>query len=282
MNKMEPIGEQLKKMRLEKGLTLEDVHRKTKIHLNVLKGIEEGSLVNFSPVYIKGFLKIYCKFLGIEYSDAIVERKAQPAAARPLPVQERQRIPASEFHTPVIFTEILKFIRRNLKAIIFAVVIILAVSGLFKLGKFLAMKARQMPKRPAVVKAVPRPQIKQEKKKEALSVKPAKVEKPAAAAVVAAKPQESEAAVLSGIRLGIRTKEDCWLQVKIDGKTIFQGSLKRGRFENWQAKEKIELSLGNAGVVELEVNGKFIPSLGRRGQAVKNILITKDGLTTSR
>ena len=33
---MEPIGKVLKKMRLEKGFTLEDVQKKTKININIL------------------------------------------------------------------------------------------------------------------------------------------------------------------------------------------------------------------------------------------------------
>jgi hypothetical protein len=54
--------------------------------------------------------------------------------------------------------------------------------------------------------------------------------------------------------------------------------LKKGRFENWYAKDKIELSLGNAAAVDLEVNGRPISNLGRKGQALKNIVITKEGL----
>ena len=60
---MESIGARLKKIRLEKGLTLEDAHKQTRIHLNILKAIEEDSLINISPIYIRGFLKNYFKFL---------------------------------------------------------------------------------------------------------------------------------------------------------------------------------------------------------------------------
>ncbi|MFA5155839.1 MAG: RodZ domain-containing protein [Candidatus Omnitrophota bacterium] len=278
---MEPIGERIKKARLEKGLTLEDVHRKTKIHLNVLKSIEEGSLVNFNPVYIKGFLKIYCKFLGVEYSDSGISAKTTaPVAARPTQEKHKPSLPA--VNVPPLLTEAVKFIRGKSKQILFTGLIIIAIIGLFKFGKFINLKIRQMPKKPAAVKPVQRQPLKQEKKKETTAAKPAKAEKPAAAAAAAPKPQKPEDNAAAGIRLGIRAKEDCWTQVKIDGKTVFQSILKKGRFENWQAKNKIELSLGNAGVVELEVNGKFISSLGRRGQSVKNILITKDGLTTPR
>ena len=58
---MESPGARLKKIRLEKGISLEEVHKKTRIHLDLLKAIEEDSLINLSPVYTKGFLKIYCQ-----------------------------------------------------------------------------------------------------------------------------------------------------------------------------------------------------------------------------
>jgi len=84
------------------------------------------------------------------------------------------------------------------------------------------------------------------------------------------------------IRLAIRAKEDSWIQIKADRRTVFQNILKKGRSESWEAKDKIELSLGNAAGVDLEINGKLIPSLGRRGQVIKNILITKEGLSIKR
>jgi len=68
---MESTGSRLKKLRQEKGLSLEEVHKKTKIRLNILKAIEEDNIIGLSPVYIKGFLKIYCKFLGTEPKEYI-------------------------------------------------------------------------------------------------------------------------------------------------------------------------------------------------------------------
>ncbi len=278
---MEPIGEKLKKARLEKGLTLEDVHKKTKIHLNVLKAIEEGSLVNFSPVYIKGFLKIYCKFLGIEYSDSLLDHKQVQPSGRTAG-QEKIKMSLPVIDATPVWYEALRFVRSKIKVILLIVIIFIVAVGLFNLGKFIALKARHMPKRTAVSTRQVSPPVRQAKKSEAAKPRKLAAQKPAAILPKPQPAQKPEETVISGIRLGIRAKEDCWLQVKADGKTIFQSVLKKGRFESWQAKNKIELSLGNAGVVELEVNGKFISSLGRRGQAVKNILITKEGLTTPR
>jgi hypothetical protein len=64
----------------------------------------------------------------------------------------------------------------------------------------------------------------------------------------------------------------------MDGRVLFQGTLKKGRTVSWQAKDRIELTLGNAGMVELEVNGRHFANLGRRSQAVRLSITRKDGL----
>ena len=72
---MESKGARLKSIRLAKGISIEDASKKTKIHLNILKSIEEGSIGNLNPVYLKGFLKIYCKFLGVDPREFIPDYK---------------------------------------------------------------------------------------------------------------------------------------------------------------------------------------------------------------
>jgi cytoskeletal protein RodZ len=41
---IETAGARLKQLRLEKGISLEEVQKKTRIHLNVLRAIEGDSL----------------------------------------------------------------------------------------------------------------------------------------------------------------------------------------------------------------------------------------------
>ncbi len=282
---MEKIGERIKKIRLEKGLSLEEVHRKTKIHMNVLKAIEEDTLVNFSPIYIKGFIKIYCNFLGVDPKDFIADYKEtrphpsmiaieasqkpvlskQPKAPKPV---KPLNLPKIRFNNPRIISTI--------KTVILVVIVLLLTIAVLRFTKFVFTKFGEMFNKR---KQAPISEIvtKQEKKAPLPKTQKAKVQEQAAPVKV----KQPQAGVTE-IRLSIRAKEDCWMQVKLDGKTVFQNILKKGRFESWKAKEKIELSLGNAGVAELEVNGKLISSLGRKGQSLKNILITKDGLSTSR
>ena len=259
------LGAKLKKIRLEKGLSLEEAHKKTKIHPDVLRAIEEDSLINVNPVYIKGFLKIYCQFLGVDARDCMPSYKEQQSVATSEAGVTQEKKVAPVLRSATIKFSILKKINFK-KIIVIAVALtlgVLVLRGIFNLGKFVAAKY-------AAAK---------EKKAVALAAIPLKKAKKAAATSVKVQEKVIPATI---VRLGISAKEDCWLQVKVDGKTTFQRVLKKGRFESWEAKEKIEFSLGNAGATVIEVNGQPIPALGRRGQSVKNIVITKEGLNTGR
>jgi hypothetical protein len=61
------LGEQLKNFRSEGRVTLHEVSRETKIPVKYLEMIEDGAYDKLPPdVYVKGFLRSYAEFLGIE------------------------------------------------------------------------------------------------------------------------------------------------------------------------------------------------------------------------
>jgi cytoskeletal protein RodZ len=60
------IGDLLKEKRKERNLTIEQIAEITKIRAEYLRALEESDYKNFpSEVYLKGFLKNYAKYLGI-------------------------------------------------------------------------------------------------------------------------------------------------------------------------------------------------------------------------
>lgn len=254
----ESAGARLKKIRLEKGISLEEVHKQTKIHLNILKAIEEDSVMNLSTIYIKGFLKIYCKFLGVDPRNYIPDYKEFQTTLRYTPDNIIEEKPDSFLKSSCL--KLVFFLPRiKIKKVFIFILIAISVIGLFNLGKHLSSKHQALSGKIKLPAVMP---VKIEKKNQ-----PDKLQKLPPAAM---------------IRLGIHTRENCFVHLKADGRVVFQGILRKGVSESWQAKEKIELSLGNAGVVELEINGQRFSNLGRKGQALKNILITKEGLNTGR
>lgn len=236
----ESRGERLKKIRKSKGLSLEQVHQGTKIHMGIIKDLEEDVLGGMAPAYIKGLLKIYCTFLGVDAKEFIedydrpesnnkIEAADSSASAEQLPLTK-----------PKVNLSVIKK-KINIKPIVLIVFLLVLGIAAFKFGKNISTTTPKP--NPEVVPAVSQP-----------------------------------APVVNRPRLGVRAKEDCWLEVKCDGKTIFKGILKKGRSDFWEAEEKIEFTVGSAGVIEIEVNRRMLPTLGRRGQVIRNILVTKEGL----
>ena len=271
---MEPIGERLKKLRQEKGISLEEAHKKTKIHVNILKAIEGECLTDLSPIYLKGFLKIYCNFLGVDPKECLSDYKA-PAQVSPEAPGEMFK--KAESIKPPSFLENaglkLNSLRpdKRLKKIVIAILII----SLF--GFILFKSAGFIHSRPKISPAVA-VHLKEERMRAQSRPKPQKT---------VTKPKVVETKLFKessgGISLVIAAKENCLVFVKVDGHVVLHRVLEKGRSDSWKAKEKIELSLGNAAAVELIVNGQRFANLGRRGQQLKNITITeRDGLRIPR
>jgi len=258
---IETAGSRLKKIRQEKGLSLEELSKKTRVHLNVLRAIEGDSISNLSPIYLKGFIKIYCSCLGLDAKDFIgpSEQRQKPAlnATVGRPIGTRMENKSSFIKDASIKLGAIKP-KFNLKiVIIFLVIVVVIVAGA-NLIKIISSRSGK-----------------------------SKLEKTKISMAVSAPKSESKQAKISsdltkGFALSIFARGKSWISVKVDGKVVFHGVLASGRSETWAAREKVELSLGDAGAVELQVNDQHFTNLGRRGQSLKNIVINKDGLKTSR
>ncbi len=67
-----PLGEQLKNIREEAGVSLDEISHSIKVNKTYLSKIEAGDYENLPPdVYVKGFLKGYASFLGIDQRDVM-------------------------------------------------------------------------------------------------------------------------------------------------------------------------------------------------------------------
>lgn len=105
------LGEQLKKFRAEGRINLHEVSRETKIPVKYLEMIEEGNYEALPPdVYVKGFLRGYADFLGID-SKKIINLYARErdiknninGNGKAAPVAQKKKVP-NFVVTPKIFT----------------------------------------------------------------------------------------------------------------------------------------------------------------------------------
>lgn len=71
---MKEIGETLKEARENIGVSIEEVASDLKVRPNQIENIEAGNMKAFKDVlYVKGLVKDYSKYLGLDYDDMIDE-----------------------------------------------------------------------------------------------------------------------------------------------------------------------------------------------------------------
>jgi len=67
-----PLGYSLKEIRQKMGLSLQEVAEQIKVRPSILRAIEEGCLKDLPPwTYVKGFLRLYAKFLGLDPAEVV-------------------------------------------------------------------------------------------------------------------------------------------------------------------------------------------------------------------
>lgn len=97
---MESPGEHLKREREHRGVSLQKIFESTRVPLKYLEAIEADRVEGLpQPAFVKGYIRNYCKVLGLDENDAVLryevwlaDRNAEAeAAGKPKPVQELKR-----------------------------------------------------------------------------------------------------------------------------------------------------------------------------------------------
>jgi cytoskeleton protein RodZ len=70
----------------------------------------------------------------------------------------------------------------------------------------------------------------------------------------------------------VRAKQDSWVQVRDSaGQAVFTRVLKAGEIYNAPGEPGFSMTVGNAGGIEVLVDGKETRALGAVGQVLKNV-----------
>jgi cytoskeletal protein RodZ len=273
----------LKRTREAKGLTIEIVHEATKIPMDALRAIEEGYSVRIlSPFYYRGFIKIYSEFLGLEvaeiYKQYGLDGRDKPALSVTIPVKSSR----SQTAKPSIVLEqtqelfFVFFKPKNIKLIIKIAGFLFLIFLLFKIG---GCVISQMNKKAG-------PSLKQSAfnwKDKKVKVREVAQEEKSVPVTQEIKHEALQAQSENNkVEVAVRAMRNTWIQVKADGKVVFQMTLSKGSTESWSADDRIELSGKNIDQLDMEVNGKHIGSLGGAQRRIRKVLITKEGLTVKK
>ncbi|MFE9449883.1 helix-turn-helix domain-containing protein [Streptomyces sp. NPDC006739] len=250
------VGRALKQARIAAGLTVDDVSSATRVRIAIVHAIEAD---DFAPcggdVYARGHIRTLARAVHLDPAP-LIARYEDEHGGRPAPT------PAA----PLFEAERIRPERRGPNWTAAMVAAIVAVVGFVGFTAFRGGDSGSDAKSqiaegvtPSTSKAAsPTP------KKD----KPAPSAEPSDSAIAAA-PQDKVTVQVSA------PNGRSWISAKDhNGRMLFDGLLKKGESKTFQDSSKINLILGDAGAIELYVNGKKIQNDFQPG-AVERLTYTK-------
>jgi cytoskeleton protein RodZ len=85
--------------------------------------------------------------------------------------------------------------------------------------------------------------------------------------------------IVVGARVTIKAAADCWIQVRApDQSIVFSRVLRSGETYQVPTKTGLVLRTGNAGALEIAVDGKPAPSIGGLGTLRRNVALDPEAL----
>ena len=85
--------------------------------------------------------------------------------------------------------------------------------------------------------------------------------------------QAATGGVASPYRLVARVSEPTWIRVRTEDGHSTEETVPAGQIREWVSNRPFVLTLGNAGGVSLELNGRALPPLGPSGTVISRIVL---------
>lgn len=281
------LGDLLRETREQKNLSLDDVEKGTNIRKLYIKSIEEGNYEKLpGEVFLKGFIKTYGKFLGLDSQKLIEQYKQEkntpnPAEeinieikkeeVAPSPTEENKQQeknsstktvniqPKKENNIPKIDSfsanqEYLQSHKNNSKRnILLVVAILIVIIGAAVV--FLSSQGSSDTKTTTTTETV---------------------------TVTETENQAKEPApIVSGAEVKAVFNEDCWTEVKVDGKVVLSETVKKGNTLTWKGDKQVDVTVGNAGAVDVTFNNQPAGKLGDIGAVVSKSFVAPNAQAPS-
>jgi cytoskeletal protein RodZ len=259
------FGEELRREREIRGISLKEIADATKISKRFLEAIERNDHRTLpAPVFTRGFVREYARYLGLSIEEMVnrynfaaagddriekspqLDRLVQPV----LPIEQRE--PAKKRGIPPAYARIDR-------SVYLLLLLIAALAGV-------AWWAIQHKRKEA--------ELAHAELARATATETARRHTVAATAPAAVTPPAPK--VDEPLRLVIELTDDCYLDLEVDGKTVMKDDYHLGTRETLEAKDSFKFKrIGDAAAVILMLNDKQLPPLGREGKVIKNLVLDR-------
>jgi cytoskeletal protein RodZ len=229
------LGAWLRGQREARGVSLRDIADASKISLRYLEALEQDRFdVLPAPVFAKGFLREYARVVGLDADEAVnlyllsrSEIEPEPEASQPS-TPRRSAAPSTLGYGLLLALAVVAFV------------------GIAALLSYYAERRRES--RPIV----PAPEL---VATYAAPVRPEPPE-PTGTATPEAAPSAATAAPSAPLVVSLEFSEDCWVELVVDGRRRASELRAGGETLEIEAEEFVQLTLGNANGVRVEVDGR--------------------------
>ncbi len=261
----------MRKAREEQGLSISDIEKGTNIRSLYITAIEEGNYDALpGAVYVKGFVRNYAKFLGLDADECVLAYQSEASGKPSNPDESKAKNNTPQKSTSNMASgrdyhnRVDDMPRRQNLALIGLMAVIIVVGGWVAFGDSFSTpdSIKAETNKPAVTSQKPGNTVPQHKDS-AFSTHPQKE-------TTASMPQHKEPAVSTneGVSIAAHLHGKSWMSVTVDGKNVFEGIAEDGETMTWTGEDSIIISTGNAGAVEITQNGKSLGTMGGAGEVI--------------
>ena len=262
------FGEELRREREIRGISLKEIADATKISKRFLEAIERNDHRTLpAPVFTRGFVREYARYLGLN-SEEIVNRYNFAAAGD----DRIEQTPHLERLTHPIVPDLPKELPKKkgippaFARIDRSVFVLLIIVGALAAVSWWAIKNRRNLAE-ARTDTIP----------------PPIVTAPSTRLTTAAPPATATATETIAddgtLRMRVEATDDSWITLEADGETVLNTELLQGERREFQAKDRFRFrTIGNAAGVIITLNSLQVPPLGADGEVVRNRVFNRESL----
>ena len=246
---MASLGQELKRERELRGISLREIADSTRINLRLLQALEEDKLdVIPGPFFVRAILRSYARSIGIDEHQVLNKYQEMYTFEEQLQYGESPERPRPR---PRPLSQL--FIRKRVRIAALAAAII----GLGLALIYILLLAPEK-KRPVPAKSA-QPVAQFEAPKQTPPPEPQPV-----------------AEEIKGLRLEMLFIEETWLHIYADGQSVWDGIKNKGESLEVRAEREVRLNIGNASGPDLTLNGQKAKPFGPSGAVRLDILITPE------
>ncbi len=251
------FGSWLRQQREIRNITLREIADNTKIGLRYLEALEDDRFeVLPAPIFAKGFLREYAKYVGLDPDEVVnfyltAEQRHRAERGGDEVSGVLPLVPTAPTVAPDRGPPLGLFLVAAA-----AIAVLLLALGIFWVVRHTRGARAGQPQ----VEATP------------ASVAPLV---PAAPAPSPAVPQPPAVGPDTPLVVTLSFTAECWVEAVLDGEKHVSELRVQGESMRIEAKDSVVLTLGNAGAVRGEVNGKPLRLAATPGQVVRDLVIDR-------